>query len=67
MIIEKEQITAILDDLESKKENIEGREGYMKDVPPNYVASAIYSHVINELRGLMDGQNQLSRESEKNV
>lgn len=56
MEIKQEQITALVDDLITKKENIEGRKGYMQDVPQNYVACAVYSHVIDQLRGIMNGK-----------
>ena len=48
----KQQITDILEDLERKNRIL--KESSFEDVPPQYVGSAVYGYVINQLKGLID-------------
>ena len=52
MTIEKTQIEAIVDVLETRKEQLEKRDALMNDVPSHYVGVAIYSDVIEKLKEL---------------
>ena len=53
MAVKEKHITALVDDLKSRKEEMENKEVFMTDVPTNYVASAIYSDLIKKLQGLI--------------
>ena len=53
MMIEKQQIQAIIEDLSTKKNRLEGRKQPMNDVRPEHMGAAIYSHVISKLEGLL--------------
>ena len=48
----KQQITDILEDLERKNRIL--KESSFEDVPPQYVGSAVYGYVIDQLKGLID-------------
>ncbi|MCU6603783.1 hypothetical protein OCO53_25420 [Peribacillus frigoritolerans] len=53
MIIEKQQIQAIIEDLNAKKDRLEERKQPLNDVRPEHMGAAIYSHVISQLKGLL--------------
>lgn len=52
--VKKEDVLALLADLEEKKEKIERYPGFVEDFPSHYVGAAIYSYIIMELRGLIE-------------
>ena len=47
----KQQIAAIVEDLEGKKSLLKDSE--FKDIPPEYVGTAVYGYVIDQLKGLI--------------
>ena len=52
MQIEKKEIQGILEDLEKKNKIIERQD--LKGVPGEYVGTAIYGYVIDQLKGLIN-------------
>lgn len=52
----KQDIQAMMNELQERKEKLENNASTMNHVDPKYVAIAIYSDVIVQLQGLIDGE-----------
>lgn len=52
--VKRKDVLDLMDELQKRKDKIEAQPGYLEDLPSPYVGAAIYSYIIDELKGLIE-------------